>query len=416
MLCDESFEPVYLELSLLEDITNHFSSDHEIAKCPSGVFYKGKLSNGSTVVVKRLAIAFAIDDKLFQDAVKSLMSVKHRNIVRFLGYCVAAQGKEATEGGKTVTVIVRERLLCFEYLCNGNLQVHLTDESRGFDWHARYQTIKGVCQGLYYLHKDFISLLDLKPDNILFDEKMMPKILNYGFSRVFNEEIRRTVLKNINGSLAYMATPEYLANGEITFKSDIYSLGLTIMQIVTGQNKNNYSNIASIVESWRSRLELETLKGGNTFETCYQQVLVCIEIGIRCMDNDPGNRPIPRYIIDRLWKTEMEQSDRSDISISPELGATSSAGIKILLKVPIVDKNCKRSIMQAVTTIEGVNSLACDSEKSMLTVVGDVDVVEVLMALGEKHPAQVITVGSAEKVECQRYYLCNDSPGTCTIM
>ncbi|KAM3244803.1 hypothetical protein ACQJBY_056254 [Aegilops geniculata] len=226
---------------------------------------------------------------------------------------------------------------------------------------------------------------------------MMPKILNYGFSRVFNEEIRRTVLKNINGSLAYMATPEYLANGEITFKSDIYSLGLTIMQIVTGQNKNNYSNIASIVESWRSRLELETLKGGNTFETCYQQVLVCIEIGIRCMDNDPGNRPIPRYIIDRLWKTEMEQSDRSDISISPELGATSSAGIKRVM-------------------MSGVNSLACDSEKSMLTVVGDVDVVEVLMALGEKHPAQVITVGSAEKVECQRYYLCNDSPGTCTIM
>jgi serine/threonine protein kinase len=75
------------------------------------------------------------------------------------------------------------------------------DESRGFHWHARYQTIKGICQGLQCLHDDYIPHLDLKPDNILFSETMVPKILDYGFSRVFTNEIRQTIFKNIDGSL-----------------------------------------------------------------------------------------------------------------------------------------------------------------------------------------------------------------------
>jgi hypothetical protein len=76
--------------------------------------------------VMRLAIAIAIDDILFVQAARSLRCVRHNNIVRFLGYCGIAQVKEAREVGKVVMVIVRERLLCFEHLCNGNLQMHLT--------------------------------------------------------------------------------------------------------------------------------------------------------------------------------------------------------------------------------------------------------------------------------------------------
>ncbi|KAM0883850.1 hypothetical protein ACQ4PT_031373 [Festuca glaucescens] len=423
MLFDGSVEPTCLELSLLEEITDSFSSDREIARSRLGVVYKGILSNGSTVVVKRLAIVIAVGHKLFLQAVNSLMSVKHRNIVRFLGYCAIAQGKEARKGGKMVMVIVRERLLCFEYLCNGNLQMHLADESCGLDWQARYETIKGICQGLHYLHDDCISHLDLKPDNILFDEKMVPKLLDYGFSRVFSEEIRWTVLKSIEGSMAYMATPEYLAGGEITIKSDIYSLGVIIMQIVTGQNKNKYSNTTTIVESWRSRLELDASKGRLTFEKCYQQVQECVEVGLRCMDHDPANRPITRYIIDRLHKTETEHSGESGISNSPAPWATSalqSAGIKIVLKVPIIGKNCQSSIIRVVSKIKGIKSLDYDSEKSTLTVVGDVDAVVVVTALRKmKHPAQVITVGRAENNLDRRsnYITVHDQESeSCTIM
>lgn len=431
MLHNESVEPTYLELSLLKDITNNFSKDHEIARNQLGVAYKGNLSNGSTVVVKRLAIATAIDDSLFLDAVNSLMSVKHSNIVRFLGYCANFQGKVIREEGKSIKIIKRERLLCFEYPCNGNLQMHLTDESYGFDWHACYETIKGICQGLHYLHDDHISHLDLKPDNVLLDEKMVPKILDYGFSRVFSEEIGRTVLKNINGLLAYMSTPEYLAGEEITIKSDIYCLGVIIMQIVTGQKKN-YSNIASIVESWRSRLELDATKG-HTFEKSYQQIKVCIDIGISCMDPDPRNRPITRDIIDWLDKEETERPVRSDVcditpsdpyeqfmqmfcpskatlqpsgeelQVSPVPRAPTAlqpTGVRIVLKVPMNYSNSKSLILRAMSKVKGIQSLTFDSSESTLTVVGNVDVVVVVTALREmKYLAQIITVDATEKVD-----------------
>ncbi|XBH65367.1 hypothetical protein VPH35_118980 [Triticum aestivum] len=417
--------------------------DQEIARSRLGVLYKGKLSNGSAVVVKRLAIAIAIGDKLFLHAAISLKSVKHNSIVRFLGYCSISQPKEAREGAKTVIIIVRERLLCFEYLCNGNLQMHLTDESCGFDWHTRYQTIKGICQGLHCLHDGGIAHLDLKPENILFDEKMVPKILDYGLSRVFSEEIRQTVLNNIDGSLAYMATPEYKTGGEITLKSDIYCLGVIIMQIVTGQSKKNYPNIASIVESWRSRLELNASKGRHTFETCYQQVQVCIEIGIRCMDDDPGKRPVTRYIVNKLDNKETKQSIRcgmlvpSKATLLPSCeelkspvaprallpapwAVQSSLRQVMVLKLEINGKRCISSfILRIASKLEGIKSMTVDEEKSTLMVVGTVDVVKLVTVLRKaKHLAHVITVGSAENVVYQSDSIDvhDQESDSCTIM
>lgn len=409
MLRDESVEPTCLELSLLEDITNNFSKDHEIGRSRLGVVYKGKLSSGSTVVVKRLAIASAVEDSLFLHAVNSLMSIKHRNIVRFLGYCSNVQEKVTREGDTSIIVMVRKRLLCFEYLRKGNLQKHLTDESRGFHWHARYQTIKGICQGLQYLHDDYIPHLDLKPDNILFSETMVPKILDYGFSRVFTNEIRQTIFKNIDGSLACMATPEYLTGAEITLKSDIYSLGLIIMQIVTGPNNMDYSNIASIVESWRSRLELEAPKE-HTFETCYQQVKVCVDIGMRCMDHDPRNRPVTQYIINCLDRMERERSVGSYMIFPSEATSQPSdaeliespvphappavqPGRKIVLNVPMNYNKSRSVIMEVASKITGIMSLAYDSDKSTLTVVGDVDPVAIVTRLRKmKYPVEVVAV------------------------
>jgi hypothetical protein len=73
--------------------------------------------------VKRLAVA--VDDRVFLDCVDCLMSVKHKNIVRFLGYCTNMQQNVTEEGGKSISLRMHNRLLCFEYLCNGNLQMHL---------------------------------------------------------------------------------------------------------------------------------------------------------------------------------------------------------------------------------------------------------------------------------------------------
>lgn len=188
-----------------------------------------------------------------------------------------------------------------------------TDESCGFDWHTRYRIIKEICQGLHYLHDKRIARLDLTPGNILFDEKMVPKIVDFGYSKFWGEDISRTGLR----SLAYMATPEYLDGGAITYKSDIYSLGVVIMQIVTGRNKKDCSNTAGVLENWRNRLKLDMSPGHRSLETCYQQVKVCVEIGMSCMDHNPGNRSTTQHIIHMFDKTEVtEQSIRSDVGSS----------------------------------------------------------------------------------------------------
>ncbi|XP_071674960.1 uncharacterized protein [Lolium perenne] len=315
MLRDESTEPKSLELSLLKDITNNFSDDREIGRSEFGVVYKGKLRNGSTVVVKRLAVA--VDDKKFLDCVHCLMSVKHNNIVRFLGYCANTNENVTKEGFKSVSEMARGRLLCFEDICNGNLQMHLTDESCGFDWHTRYRIIKEICQGLHYLHDKCITHLDLKPGNILVDEKMVPKLVDCGYSRFLSEAISQGGLRNSGGSLAYMDTPEYLDGGAITYKSDIYSLGVIILQIVTGRNKKDSSNTVGVLKNWKSRLTLDTSVGDTLLETCCQQVKICIEIGMSCMDHDPGNRSTTRHIMDRFEETDItEQSVRSDVDSS----------------------------------------------------------------------------------------------------
>ncbi|KAF8688243.1 hypothetical protein HU200_042368 [Digitaria exilis] len=81
---------------------------------------------------------------------------------------------------------------CFEFMHNGSLQKHLSDESCGHDWNTRYRIIKGICEGLRYIHEDLeesLLHLDLKPDNILLDEDMVPKIADFGLSRIFGDQL-----------------------------------------------------------------------------------------------------------------------------------------------------------------------------------------------------------------------------------
>ncbi|XP_044410322.1 uncharacterized protein [Triticum aestivum] len=314
MLLDARAEPTDLPLSLLREITNGFSDDLQIGNGGFAVVYKGMLGKGM-VAVKRLSERFDIKEIKFNEEVSCLLNVKHKNIVRFLGYCSDTQGIMMNYEGKNVLADVRQRLLCFEYLAKGSLDKYITGPSCGLEWRKRYLIIKGVCEGLYYLHvKQRIVHLDLKPANILLDDNMAPKIADFGLSRRFDEKQSRDFTSKLMGTLGYLA-PEFLS-GEITFKLDIYSLGVIIIEILTG--KKGYHDVEDELDSWGDRLQ-------NTLgDIQLKQVRICAEIGIECTENDPAKRPDIEYIISRLNEKERGASELYQCTPNKVPGETSS--------------------------------------------------------------------------------------------
>ncbi|KAE8790836.1 Wall-associated receptor kinase 3 [Hordeum vulgare] len=293
MLLDENAEPTDLPLSLLEDITDRFSPDQEIGSGGFSVVYKGMIGK-QMVAVKKLSNTVDITESKFHGEVKCLIKTKHKNIVRFLGYCADTQGKMAEYEGKLVMADVRNWLLCFEFVPKGSLDKHMSDASCGLEWRERYRIIRGICEGLHYLHEKRILHLDLKPANVLLDIGMVPKIADFGLSRCFDEGQTRAITQHLCGSQGYLA-PEFY-RGQIAFASDIYSLGVIIMEILTGAK--GYFEEEDVVESWMNRLHQAPER-----HTQLEQVRVCTKIGIECMDLDPKKRPLVRHIIDRLDKT-----------------------------------------------------------------------------------------------------------------
>ncbi|KAM0861975.1 hypothetical protein ACQ4PT_045541 [Festuca glaucescens] len=274
-------KPTNLQLSLLRNITGNFSEELVIGKGGFATVYKGVLPNRNVVAVKRIMNRHTIDDTLFYREVDSLLAVNHQNIVQFLGYCASTdQTAVPQEGSKAhVYAELRERLLCFEYISNGSLQEHITaaDELRGLEWNERYVIIKGICKGLdYLLNEKRIYHMDLKPLNILLDSSMVPKITDFGQSRY--DEKSQTISMNRWGTRGY-CPPEYALFGKMSPKSDMYSLGTIIIELVTGKKEipNNNNKI------WK--------KTGKETLLAYQQVTTCIDIGLLCQEIDPNNRP-----------------------------------------------------------------------------------------------------------------------------
>ncbi|CAM0958830.1 unnamed protein product [Alopecurus aequalis] len=292
-------DPRDLPFSLLKDITNNFSGDRIIGQGGFGEVYKGLLGE-RIVAVKRIHInAHTFDDKLFRREVTSLLNCNHRNVVQFLGVCCRGYQKPIEKDGSReyVWANVLERLLCFRYISNGSLDRHITDELRGLEWKTRYEIITGICKGLLYLHKEKnIIHMDLKPANILLDHQnekyMVPKITDFGLSRPNKNS--HTVGQRY-GKLEYMA-PEYKEENKTTQSCDIYSLGLIIIELVTGckdvPNKDN------VLRRWRHRWQKPPT------QLQYQQVTRCIEIAGHCRRKNPKDRPSISKIISFLGESE----------------------------------------------------------------------------------------------------------------
>ncbi|XP_039776668.1 putative cysteine-rich receptor-like protein kinase 12 isoform X2 [Panicum virgatum] len=270
------------------------------------VVYKGVTKNGDEVAVKKLKLRDVnLDFKQFQNEFYNLTKLKHQNVVQILGYCYEIEKNPfIMPDGSKVFVDETHIALCFEYLHNGSLEKHLSDDFYEFDWHTRFKIIKGICEGLKYIHDELeepIYHLDLKPDNILLDKDMVPKIADFGLSRIFGNELAR-ITRNPYGTCGYQP-PEYIDKGEISGKFDIFSLGVIIIKIVSGPK--GYPNcLDQVKRDWRTRLQATSTD--DLFEAYCHQVDICFQIALSCVEIDSFRRPDIVTITEKLNGIEID--------------------------------------------------------------------------------------------------------------
>ncbi|XP_045090598.1 BTB/POZ domain and ankyrin repeat-containing protein NPR1 isoform X1 [Aegilops tauschii subsp. strangulata] len=284
----------------------------------------GVQQSGEIIVVKRLMPSMVGAQSLFENEVHHLMRLRHPNIVRLMGYCYETKKVILEYRGKNVFAERSEMLLCLEYLPKGSLDGYISDGSSQLDWHTCYKIIEGICNGLHYLHEQIdksVLHLDLKPANVLLDNNLAPKLTDFGLSRLL-DQYQTMFTPNRFGTLGYMA-PEYIDEGTITPKTDIFSLGVIIMELITGHR--DYPSVAGtssegfiehVLKKWRNTLE--KAQGYTKLEIDCQQIKRCIQIGLICVNPEWSKRPTTAKIIKMLKGLES-----SDCRISNE--ATSSA-------------------------------------------------------------------------------------------
>ncbi|XP_010932740.1 cysteine-rich receptor-like protein kinase 43 [Elaeis guineensis] len=192
------------------------------------------------------------------------------------------------------------------------------------DWKRRYEVVLGVTQGLLYLHEDAHTPIihrDIKPANILLDERWAPKIADFGLSRLFPEDLTH-INTDLAGTIGDLA-PEYVIHGSLSTKSDVFSFGVLVLELISGQTSISFileAEAARSLPEWAWELYkkdqcLEMLDPALRSSAVPEQVEMCVQIGLLCTELDPKLRPDMRRVVKILSKkpSTLEKPIRPDI-------------------------------------------------------------------------------------------------------
>ncbi|KAG7964095.1 hypothetical protein I3843_09G150900, partial [Carya illinoinensis] len=279
----------------LSSATNNFHQSYKLGQGGFGPVYWGKLLQGQEIAVKRLSRASGQGLEEFMNEVVVISKLQYRNLVRLLGGCVEGE----------------EKLLIYEYMLNKSLDVFLFDPSKQelLDWRQRFQIIEGIGQGLLYLHRDSrlrIIHRDLKASNILLDEDLNPKISDFGMARIFGGNEDQANTNRVVGTYGYMS-PEYAMEGKFSEKSDIFSFGVLLLEIVSGRRNNSFyhdEKATSLVEfvwkMWNAN-KIAAFVDPVISEPCNEiEILRCIHVGLLCVQDFAKDRPTVTLAISML--------------------------------------------------------------------------------------------------------------------
>ncbi|XP_071722528.1 receptor-like serine/threonine-protein kinase SD1-8 [Rutidosis leptorrhynchoides] len=322
----DDLELPLFDLITLAKCTNNFSIENKLGEGGFGPVYKGTLVDGQEIAVKRLSTISRQGLKEFMNEVTLIAKLQHRNLVKLLGCCI--QGEE--------------KMLVYEYMANKSLDAFIFDPARGrlLDWSKRFHIICSVARGLLYLHQDSrlrIIHRDLKASNVLLDAEMNPKISDFGLARIFGGDQTEGNTSRVAGTYGYMA-PEYAIDGLFSVKSDVFSYGILVLEIISGKrNRGLYHSESNLIgyawEMHKAGKSIELIDMDSVDTCTLSEVLRCIHIALLCLQEHPEDRPTmsqilmmfssentlpvpkqPGFLVDRYPRKESSSSSKVESS------------------------------------------------------------------------------------------------------
>ncbi|KAL7093587.1 hypothetical protein ACP275_11G048300 [Erythranthe tilingii] len=247
----------YEELSMATDA---FSDANLLGQGGFGYVHRGVLPNGKEVAVKQLKAGSGQGEREFQAEVEIISRVHHKHLVSLVGYCMAGD----------------QRMLVYEFVPNNTMEFHLHAKGRPvMDWPTRLRIAMGAAKGLAYLHEDChpkIIHRDIKASNILLDFNFESKVADFGLAK-FTSDLNTHISTRVMGTFGYLA-PEYASSGKLTDKSDVFSFGVMLLELITGRRPvdTDQSYMDDSLVDWARPLLTRALEDGN-FDSLIDQRL-----------------------------------------------------------------------------------------------------------------------------------------------
>ncbi|KAH7684272.1 Non-specific serine/threonine protein kinase protein [Dioscorea alata] len=294
-----------LTFAHLLEATNGFCPGSLIGSGGFGEVYKAKLRDGSVVAVKKLIHVTGQGDREFMAEMETIGKIKHRNLVPLLGYCKVGD----------------ERLLVYEYMKFGSLDVVLHDKTKGgtkLDWAARKKIAVGSARGLAFLHHSCIPHIihrDMKSSNVLLDENLEARVSDFGMARLMNALDTHLSVSTLAGTPGYVP-PEYYQSFRCTTKGDVYSFGVVLLELLSGKKPIDPLDFGdNNLVGWVKQMmkedksieifdpELMISKSGES--ELYQYLKIACE----CLDDRPFKRPTMIQVMAMFKELQMDNTD-----------------------------------------------------------------------------------------------------------
>ncbi|KAL5219399.1 hypothetical protein ABZP36_020083 [Zizania latifolia] len=266
-----------------------------LGKSTYGTVYKATMENGSYVAVKRLREKIAKNQKEFEAEVNALGKLRHPNLLALRAYYLGPKG---------------EKLLVFDFMTKGSLAsfLHARAPDSPVNWPTRMNIAMGLARGLHHLHGEAnIVHGNLTSSNVLLDEGNNAKIADCGLSRLMSAAANSNVIAAA-GALGYRA-PELSKLKKATAKTDIYSLGMIMLELLTGKSPGDTTNgldlpqwVASVVEEeWTNEVfDLELMKDAAAGSETGEELVKTLKLALHCVDPSPAARPEAQQVLRQL--------------------------------------------------------------------------------------------------------------------